>query len=325
MPNDLFDDLRNRGCISDEGLAAIRNWYAHPKTNLFIELRTLLYIGVLLFTGGLGVFIYTHIEQLGHLTIVAILVLLLLGCLAWSAKVARPFAWHKVESPHTGYDYTLLLAGLLVPILAGYLQAQFGLFGNRWGLASFIPMVILFLLAYYFDHQGILSLAIGNLAAWLGITLKPQLLANFDLFGHPGLIITAFVLGLVLIAFAAFIRTTPYKPHFHDTYQQFGMHLSFLGALAGLMTAENTWPIWLLLLIATGAWHLRKSFSEKSGYYMIVAVAYIYVGISYVVSAKLLAGLHDVDGIYANLFYYLISGITAGMLVHRLHRKIKAA
>jgi len=46
----------------------------------------------------------------------------------------------------------------------GYLQYQYSAFGTHYGMATLIPMLALFLIAYYFDHLGILSLAIANLA-----------------------------------------------------------------------------------------------------------------------------------------------------------------
>jgi hypothetical protein len=67
-------------------------------------------------------------------------------------------------------DYILLLGCLLLLILIAYLQFQYNVFGNRYGLATFIPMVLLFISAYYFDHIGVLTMAITNLAAWAGIT-----------------------------------------------------------------------------------------------------------------------------------------------------------
>ncbi|MFT4023741.1 MAG: DUF2157 domain-containing protein [Flavihumibacter sp.] len=325
MPKDLFDNLYSNGFISDEKRAALHQWYDYPKTNLATELRSLLYLGVLLLTGGIGVYIYTHLEQLGPLTIAAVLILLLLACLVWSARTAPPFSWRKTESPNAGYDYVLLLAGLLVPIIAVFLQTRFNFFGNRWGLASFVPMIILFALSYYFDHQGILSLAIGNLAAWLGISIKPSLLLDFDLLQHPELIVTAFALGVSLLLLADLVKKSPYKRHFNETYRQFGIHLSFLGALAGLIENRHSWAIWYLLLLATGAWQLHRAFSEKSSYLMVTAVLYLYIGTCYVVSAKLLNTAHDIGELYLNLFYYLFSGIAVAILINRLHQKLKAA
>jgi hypothetical protein len=61
----------------------------------------------------------------------------------------------------------------------GYLQFEYNVFGNKWGLATFIPMVLLFMSAYYFDDLGVLSIAIVNLATWVGITVTPlQLLSS---------------------------------------------------------------------------------------------------------------------------------------------------
>ncbi|MDQ6764326.1 MAG: hypothetical protein M3015_17115 [Bacteroidota bacterium] len=64
------------------------------------------------------------------------------------------------------FDYILLFGCLSLLTFVGYLQFEYNVFGNKWGLATFIPMVVLFMAAYYFDHLGVLILAIVNLAAW---------------------------------------------------------------------------------------------------------------------------------------------------------------
>jgi hypothetical protein len=70
----------------------------------------------------------------------------------------------KVEAPTPFFDYILLLGCLTFITLVGYSQVQFTIFGQRFGLAVFIPMIVLFFSAYYFDHLGVLSMAITN---WL--------------------------------------------------------------------------------------------------------------------------------------------------------------
>ena len=65
------------------------------------------------------------------------------------------------------------LAALLLLTFITYLQVQYNVFGDRFGLATFIPMIILFYCAYYFDHLGVLSMAVANLAAWMGIAVTP--------------------------------------------------------------------------------------------------------------------------------------------------------
>jgi hypothetical protein len=85
----------------------------------------------------------------------------------------QPFSFNKAAAPNSFFDYVLLLACLTFIIFIGYIQYQYKIFGDRYGLATFFPMLVLFVSAYYFDHLGILSMAITNLGAWVGLTVTP--------------------------------------------------------------------------------------------------------------------------------------------------------
>lgn len=85
-------------------------------------------------------------------------------------------------------------------IFLGYLQFEYDVFGDHSGSATFIPMVILFITAYYFDHPGVLSLAITNLGAWAGIAITPLSILRDGNFSDGHLIFTGVLLGVVLLA-----------------------------------------------------------------------------------------------------------------------------
>ena len=53
-------------------------------------------------------------------------------------------------------------------------------------------MVVLFFTAYYFDHIGVLSMAIVNLAAWLGLAVTPMEILRENDFSNPILPFFAF-------------------------------------------------------------------------------------------------------------------------------------
>ena len=54
-------------------------------------------------------------------------------------------------------------------------------------------MVVLFFCAYFFDHIGILSLAITNLAAWVGIVVTPAEILKSNDFNSVTIIYTGLV------------------------------------------------------------------------------------------------------------------------------------
>lgn len=323
MPNKLFDGLLERGLIGEISYDRLNNAAKTIKISLHGEIRVLLYLGILLISSGAGVLVYKHIDQLGHLVIVGALAMACLSCFAYS------FWWRNKTSGTSNptsvlFDYILLLGSLLLLILIGYLQSQFQVFGNRWGLASFIPMVLLFATAYYFDHKGVLSLAIINLAAWAGITVNKGTMYGISELNHSGTIITAGLLSAALILWANFVKSRTIKPHFSDTYRQFGFHGLFISVIAGEVHFTTYYLAWLLLLFAAGYYFLKKAFEENSVYVMVITCLYLYVGISYVFTAKLFSSLPGDGELYANLFYYLITGISMAFLLSFLNKKIKS-
>lgn len=325
MSLNLFEQLHAKGFIEDVSLGRIKTHLAGRKFSLNLELRILLYLGILAISTGIGILIYTHLDQLGHLAIIGAMSLIVIGCYVYCFKTSTAFSWQKVESPNPWFDYIILLGGLVLVTLIGYLQFHFSLFGQRWGLASFIPMVLLFLSAYYFDHQGLLSMAIANLAAWIGITVDKSIFSSSGLLANKNLIAAMALLGLFLLTLTVLLRSRPYKTHFHSTYQQFGTHFAFIASIAGIIAFEKGWPFWLLLLILLAYYHLKQAFRDKNSYFLIVSAIYVYIGISYIFSSKLFEGIGGDGELYANLFYYLFSGIGLAILLHRLHQKIQAA
>src|SRR6478752_2909089 len=154
----IFERLREQEFITDADLAIIREKENKKLFSLHWELKTLLYLGIVLLTTGLGILIYKNIDTIGHQVIVAIIALGCAACFGYCLKKSPGFSRQKNAVTKIWPDYILLLGCLLLLILIAYLQFQYNAFGNRYGLATFIPMVLLFISAYYFDHIGVLSM-----------------------------------------------------------------------------------------------------------------------------------------------------------------------
>jgi hypothetical protein len=118
--------------------------------SLHWELKTLLYLGVLLLSGGLGILIYENIDSISHQAILAAVALVSAGSFYYCYKQSSAFSWKKVKSPTPLYDYLLLLGCLTFITFIGYLQFAYTAFGSRYGLATAIPLVVIFFSAYYF-------------------------------------------------------------------------------------------------------------------------------------------------------------------------------
>ncbi|MFT3937095.1 MAG: DUF2157 domain-containing protein [Chitinophagaceae bacterium] len=325
MDSTLFEKLHAENLISNESLLKVKEAERHKLFSLHWELRTIPYLGVLLLTGGLGVLIYKNIDTIGHTAIVLFIAAVSLSSFVYCFKTAHLFHSGKVAAPNPFFDYILLLACLSFVTLIGYVQYQYHLFGNRYGLATFIPMLVLFASAYYFDHLGILSLAITSLCAWAGITVTPTRILEDNDFNNNNIIITGLVLGAGLLALAFATKLKAFKPHFTFTYTNFGMHIIFISTLAGMFNFTSIYFLWFLLLAAISFYFYRQALQQKSFYILLITTLYAFIGLSYVVVRLLFYTLNaDMGGVYLTLMYFIAAGICLILFLIKMNRKIKA-
>lgn len=320
----IFQQLHREGLLSDDSLQKVD---AVEKARLFSlhwELKTLLYLGVTLLSGGLGILIYKNIDTIGHQVILAVIALVSLGCFYYCRQKALPFSISKVPAPNPFFDYIMLLGCLTMITFVAYLQYAYTVFGNRYGLAVFIPMVILFVSAYSFDHLGVLSLAITNLAAWLGIAITPMRILKENNFDDMKLIYTGVFLGIILILAALAGEKRNIKKHFAFTYNNFGTHILFISGLAGLFISQRFFILWFVFLLLTGYYIYRQAMKKNSFYFLLLVTLYTYVALSYVVITVLeKTGARDMDAIYIGLLYFILSAIALVRILIAVNRKIK--
>ncbi len=325
MDMPLFERLHAEGTISDTSLQNLQQHQQQPVISVHWELKTLLYLGVLLLSAGLGLLVYKNIDSIGHQAIVGFIALVTCGSFYYCFKNKLPFSARKVEAPNSFFDYVLLLACLTFITLVGYLQFEYNLFGIRFGLATFIPLVVMFFSAYYFDHLGILSLAITNLAAWAGIAVTPTKILQENDFNSDGIIFTGMLLGVSLIIAGIITKWKNLKPHFEFTYTNFGTHLLFISCLAGMFNFTRWNLAWFLILIVIGIYFYLKAVNEKSFYFLLLTTLYCYIGISYVVIHLLFFnGSSDFGGLYAALIYFIFSALGVAFFLTSLNKKLKA-
>lgn len=281
----LLAELEASGLLPPAQAAAIAEDERTRPFSLHYELRMLLYLGITLLAGGLGVLVYQHLDSIGHEVVVGALVLAMAGAFAYAARHKAPFTWGEVPRPSIAADYLLLLGCLLFLVLEGYLQAQYGLFGTRYGLATVLPAGLFFYLAYRFDHRGVLSMAITALAAWVGVSVAP--LALFTS-GFPAQNISApgLLLGLGLLAAGLASEQLRRKPHFGYTYLLLGSNAALLAATVRLFEDTSSRPVglallrfWLVALLILGlcavlVWYARRT---QSYVFLLLAVGYGYV------------------------------------------------
>ena len=320
----FFEKLHAEGLISDVSFAKIKARLLNQLFSLHWEIKTILYLGVLLFTTGTGILVYKNINTIGHQVILLFIALVCLGTFFYCFKRQHIFSWNKVQSPDVFFDYILLLACLTFITFVGYLQFQYNVFGNRYGLATLIPMIVLFVSAYYFDNVAILSLAITNLAVWVGITVTPLRILKSNDFDNSTIIISGLLLGAALVMGGTASKRKELKPHFEFTYTNFGMHLLFISCLAAMFHFETMYFLWFLLLCGLSYCFYRKAVLDSSFYFLLILSIYFYIGVSYVVIRLLFSTLDsEMGGLYLLCLYFITSAIALTIFLIRMNQKLK--
>jgi len=317
----IFTKLHEERLISDQSLERITNAEKAKLFSIHWELRTVLYLGVLLLTGGLGILIYKNIDSIGHHVILAAIALLCAGCFIYCERKKLPFSFNKVQSPNTLFDYILLLGCLLLLTFLAYLQVQYNTFGDKYGLATFIPMVILFFCAYHFDHLGVLTMAIANLATWMGIAVTPLKIFTANNFADAQIIFAGLLLGVILVLMAHLSTIRKIKPHFCFTYLNFGMNILFVSTLAGMFHFDSFYLAWMIPLAALVFYFYRRALEISSFYFILMITLYSYTGISYVITRLL---MHDHYELYMLvMLYFIASAVFMILFLIRMNKNIK--
>ncbi|MEO6668118.1 MAG: DUF2157 domain-containing protein [Ferruginibacter sp.] len=322
----IFDKLKLEGLLS---ASSVENIQAQKATQLFSvhwEIRTILYLGISLLTGGLGILVYKNIDSLSHQFVLLFIALICAASFFYCFKKKLPFSFEKVKAPNAFFDYILLLGCLTFIIFIAYFQYQYNIFGNRYGLATFIPMLLLFFTAYYFDHLAVLSLAITNLAAWLGISVTPLQILQENDFNSNTIILVGIVLGIFLVTVGLASLQKNIKAHFEFTYTNFGIHILFISLLAAMFQFDGIHLIIFLALIAVAFYFYKRAIKEQSFYLLLVSTLYAYIGFTYVFINMLSYSFSSGVGIfYLGFIYFIASGIALILFLMRTNKKFKAS
>jgi hypothetical protein len=185
-------------------------------------------------------------------------------------------------------------------------------------------MLVLFFSAYYFDHIGILSLAITSLCAWAGVTVTPTRILQDNDFNSNTIVITGLVLGAGLIATGIMTRLRGFKAHFAFVYTNFGMHILFISALAAMFLFESTYLLWFLLLAGVVFYFYKEALRSKSFYILLVLTLYGYIGLSYLI-ISMLTWNSGMGSIYFSLLYFIGTAVGLVLFLIRMNKKIKTS
>src|SRR5579863_3160351 len=130
MASDTPRELLEKGLITQDQFEKIDPIVSGKIVSVFYELRTLLYLGVMLFTTGAGILIYQNIGSLGHIAAIIALTIVMIGCFWYVVKNEAGYSHNQCQSPTPYYDYILLLGSLLFISIQGYIEFKYNAFDN---------------------------------------------------------------------------------------------------------------------------------------------------------------------------------------------------
>lgn len=305
--NEFTEELLARELLTDAQMKSIREYDALGIFSLHNELRFLLYLGILLFTSGVGVVIYKNIDSIGHIALLSVLFAITGIGFYFCFKKAKGFDKNEVLFDNPVYDYIVLLCTILSCVFIGYLQFQYSVFG--YGLSSLVCSAIGFFCAYYFDNKSALSIGITGLATFIGITVTPKTLLENEIYSNPNLSYYGLALGAILILWMEYFVRQNLKKHFHIVYATFALNLVCICCIAGLL--EDFWFVFVPLMAAAIYYFYKLSYQIHSTFIFVLSLLYGYIGINIFLGR--LIGLLNVDDLVSFILFcspfYVIGSI----------------
>lgn len=300
MDTRTLQTLQSQGLLDEKQQEFLTRVYDKSLFSLFYELKTLLYFSILLFTTGIGIWVYKNIDTIGHQAIITALSIVMGSCFWYATKHKSPYSPLEVKSPGMLYEYILLLGSLVFATLVGYVQYQYGIFGSRWELSTLIPAIVFLFIAYSYDHRGILALGIAGLASTLGLTISPIQMVREGFFSAKPLILSQLIFGVSICAISLFLDYKNIKKHFTFTLLNLGSQIAFISCLFALFQLDQE-AVYFLLLMILSTIGITYALKRKSFLFLLNSSLYGYIGLSYLV-------IKNMKDPYSIFCYLIVSG-----------------
>lgn len=302
-------ELHERGVLDAAATARALARERREPFHVHLELRLLLYAGVLLVMAGVGVYLARNLDRIGPLTIVLAVAAVAIGC-------AVPAIRARLAGRDTAVaaDYLLLLGALLLSADLAYAERQFTLLGPAWSWHLLVLASMHALIAYAFRSPLVLAAAVTALAGWFGAGTVLGDPLHLD-GSSPVLGLRALACAATLLAWREADRRLRPGTAFTAVFDHFAVNLAFWCAIAWCLE----WP-WLAaglpLLAALVVVSLRRAYDTGRELFLVYAVVYAAIG----VSALVVPRLHGITLTMA--FLLLVVGVAATAL-WQLRRRLR--
>lgn len=270
--------LREKAILREEQAGVLLRVARRELVSLRLELRTVLYAGVLLAVSGVGLFLKENHDRIGPAAIASVLAAAAAGCFVYAFRHSPPFSWTACVSSHVAADYVLLLGVLLVGSDLAYVETQFRFLGADWAYHLLVLSLFALACAYRFDSRVVLSLALSTFAAWRGLSTRFPFAAIFE--GRQEAIrLNALGCGALFLAAAYASVRAKRKAHFESVFTAFGWLLLFGGLLSGVFQGGPNWPLWDAATCAAAAGVIAFAYRYRRLFDFAVAVVAAYLAL----------------------------------------------
>ncbi len=278
--DNIYEELAQSKFINDnqyEFLEAVRT---NKIVSLYYELRLVLYLGIMLFAGGVGYFAYQNLGKTGHLLCMAFIGAAIAVGFYFIRRFAQPYSNTQVVVNHIYFDYILVLVSLLIISLFAYIQVYFGLVELLLNWTSFISAAILLLMAYRYDNKAILAMGITALAAGLGVSITPVDWTTGQWTSTTSLYAVSILLGVFLVVVSEVTYRYGIKQHFRFTWQNFGLLLFYMGYITAIVTSSYKVLHAAIALVSSGIL-TYYTWKKKEFLFFLYSNIVFYIAVSY--------------------------------------------
>lgn len=240
--------------------------------SLHAELRLVMYAGVSLVTGGVGMILAHNLDRIGPLAIVLALLLAAIACgvpATRSRLAGRPLS--------TTGEYLLLLGALLASADLAYAEHAFTLLGPFWTWHLLLLAVFHAVVAYTFGSTLVLAAALTALAGWFGIGVGFNTTV-FDRLSTPELGSRALLCAAVIVAWRFADRHRNPETRFTGAFDHFTANVAFCGALAWCHPMPWLLAGLPLVAIMAGA-AIRHGLRTGREMFVVYGIVYATIGI----------------------------------------------